>query len=212
MVLEHVAHRAGFLVEGGAALDPDRLGHGDLHVVDELPVPDRLEDAVRKPKRQHVLHGLLAQIVVDPKDLPLDEVPGELVVQLASALAIVAEGLLDDQARPAAGQSALVAPDLLHQHGQGARRHRQVVDTVSFGAAIGGDLTHPLRQPRAGVRLAEVGREVEQPLLHSGPGVRIQPVPPEPLDRFPHLRAEALVRALGAGDPENGELLQEGVA
>ena len=114
MVLEHVAHRAGFLVEGGAALDPDRLGHGDLHVVDELPVPDRLEDAVREPKRQHVLHRLLAQVVVDPEDLPLDEVPGELVVELACALAIVAEGLLDDQPRPAAGQSALVAADLLH--------------------------------------------------------------------------------------------------
>ena len=53
---------------------PDRLGDGDLDVVDELAVPDRLEDAVREPQRQHVLDRLLAEVVVDPEDLVLGEV------------------------------------------------------------------------------------------------------------------------------------------
>ena len=40
MVLHHVAQRAGLLVVAAAALDADRLGHRDLHVVDEVAVPD----------------------------------------------------------------------------------------------------------------------------------------------------------------------------
>ena len=69
VVLEDVADRAGLLVERGAPLDAERLGDGDLHVVDELAVPDRLEDAVREPQRQHVLDRLLAEVVVDAEDL-----------------------------------------------------------------------------------------------------------------------------------------------
>jgi hypothetical protein len=43
-------------------------------VVDELAVPDRLEDPVREAERKHVLDRLLAEVVVDPEDLVLDEV------------------------------------------------------------------------------------------------------------------------------------------
>jgi hypothetical protein len=52
VVLEDVANRAGLLVEGGATLDADRLGDGDLDVIDELAVPDRLEDPVREAQRE----------------------------------------------------------------------------------------------------------------------------------------------------------------
>ena len=64
----------GVLVVAGAGLDPDRLGHRDLDVVDELAVPDRLEDPVREAEREHVLDRLLAEVVVDPEDLVLLEV------------------------------------------------------------------------------------------------------------------------------------------
>ena len=76
--------RAGLLVVAGAALDPHRLGDRDLHVVDELAVPDRLEDAVREPQRQHVLDRLLAEVVVDPEHLALVEV---LLIRAFSARA-----------------------------------------------------------------------------------------------------------------------------
>ena len=46
VVLHDVAEDAGFLVEPAAALVADRFGHRDLHVVDVLAVPDRLEEAV----------------------------------------------------------------------------------------------------------------------------------------------------------------------
>ena len=74
VVLDDVADRARLLVEAGAALDAERLGHRDLHVVDELAVPDRLEDAVAEAQDEHVLNRLLAEVVVDPVDLALLEV------------------------------------------------------------------------------------------------------------------------------------------
>ena len=70
---DHVAERAGALVEAGARADRERLGHVDLDVVDVVAVPDRLEHAVREPQREDVLHRLLAEVVVDPEDLRLVE-------------------------------------------------------------------------------------------------------------------------------------------
>ena len=67
MVLDHVAGGADAVVVAGAAADADVLGHGDLHVVDVVAVPDRLEQLVGEAQRQHVLDGLLAQVVVDPE-------------------------------------------------------------------------------------------------------------------------------------------------
>ena len=63
--------RAGRVVELAAPLDADRLGHGDLHVVDVIAVPQRLEDAVGEPEHHDVLDRLLAEIMVDAIDLAL---------------------------------------------------------------------------------------------------------------------------------------------
>ena len=70
---DHVAERAGLLVEGGAALDVDRLRHVDLDVGDVVAVPDRLEQPVGEPQRQDVLRRLLAEEVIDPVDRLLVE-------------------------------------------------------------------------------------------------------------------------------------------
>ena len=71
MVRHHVAQRAGRVVEPSPPLDRDRLCHGDLHVVDVVAVPDRLEQAVGEPHDHDVLDRLLAQIVVHAEDLVL---------------------------------------------------------------------------------------------------------------------------------------------
>ena len=73
MVLDDVAQGAGPLVEAAPLLDAEGLGHGDLHVVDVAAVPQRLEDGVGEAQRQHVLHRLLPEVVVDPVDLRLVE-------------------------------------------------------------------------------------------------------------------------------------------
>ena len=73
VVLKHVAQHAGRVVVAAAAADVDFLGHGDLHVVDVVAVPDRLEDRVGEPQHQQVLHRFLAEVVVDAIDLLLAE-------------------------------------------------------------------------------------------------------------------------------------------
>src|SRR4029450_3038368 len=95
VVLEDVAQRSRLLVEGPAMLDAEVLRHGDLHVVDVPAIPQRLEDGVREPEGKDVLDGLLRQVVVDAVDLVLSEALVELSVELARALQITAERLLD---------------------------------------------------------------------------------------------------------------------
>ena len=70
---DHVAIRAGRLVEGGAHPDRERLGDVDLDVIDVVAIPDRLEHPVREPQRKDVLHRLTAEVVIDPEDLRLLE-------------------------------------------------------------------------------------------------------------------------------------------
>ena len=61
VVLDHVAQRAGLLVVRAARLDADALADRDLHVVDVVPVPQGLEDAVGPAEDEDVLDGLLAR-------------------------------------------------------------------------------------------------------------------------------------------------------
>ena len=96
VVLDQVAQRPGLVVVARAAADADVLGGGDLHVVDVVAVPQRLEHAVGEAERQHVLDGLLAEVVVDAEDLRLVEDAQHARVQLAGLLERGAERLLDD--------------------------------------------------------------------------------------------------------------------
>ena len=99
MVLHDVAHRARLFIEPPATLHAERLGHRDLHVVDEVAVPDGLEDAVREAQDEDVLDGLLAQVVVDAEDLALVEDAQDPLVELAGRGQVGPERLLDHHPR-----------------------------------------------------------------------------------------------------------------
>ena len=101
VILDHVAQRAGFLVIRAAAFHADRFGGRDLHVIHVAPVPQRLEDAVAEAERQDVLHGFLAQVMIDAVDLGFVEHAVQFVAQLARAGQIVPERLFDHHAAPA---------------------------------------------------------------------------------------------------------------
>ena len=205
VVLEDVADRAGLLVVAGAPLDADRLGDRDLDVVDELPVPDRLEDAVREPQRQHVLNRLLAEVVVDPEHLFLGEMLLKLGVQLARRLEVVTEGLLDDQPDPPLGGAT--RGDLVHDRADCARRDCEVVDAVATGPA----LVVELREDVAQFVLALVVCEVERDVVHSGgevvPHLLVELVPRMLLHRLLHPLAEPVVALLGARRTDDPEVL-----
>jgi hypothetical protein len=46
MVLNHIANRAGFIIERAPALDAEVLCHRDLHTFDVLAVPERLQERI----------------------------------------------------------------------------------------------------------------------------------------------------------------------
>jgi hypothetical protein len=46
-----------------------------------MPVSDRFKEGIGKTKRQNILHGLFAQVMVDPEDLGFVKALGECVVQ-----------------------------------------------------------------------------------------------------------------------------------
>ena len=98
MILHDVANRAGLVVEGAAPLHPEWLGHRDLHVLDELAVPDRLEEGVGEAEEDQVLHRLLPQIVIDPEDRSLVEAPMQNGVEASRRGEVGPEWLFEDQA------------------------------------------------------------------------------------------------------------------
>ena len=64
----------------------------------------RSKMALREAEHQDVLHRLLAQVMVDAEDLLLVGVAGQLAVQLARRLQVVAERFLDHDPLPALGR------------------------------------------------------------------------------------------------------------
>ena len=185
---DHVAQRAGGLVERAAALHGQRLGDVDLHRGDAAAVPRRLEEGVGEAQRQQVLHGLLAEEVVDAEDLLLLEDLVHVPVELLEGLQVEAEGLLDHQAGPL-GQP--LAPEHADHPGHRGRRHRQVDEAAHVVTEALLDLPHPGREVRA---VVGVGGLERHPVEQVARDVLVEVVDrlAQPLA---HLVAEVVVRA-----------------
>ncbi len=174
MVRHHVAQAAGRVVVAPAALDADRLGHGDLHVVDVAPVPDRFEHDVPEAEDHQVLDGLLPEIMVDAVELLLAQRAAQLGVERARGLDVGAEGLLDDHAPPAAVllDHELRRAELSDDRAEELRRRREVVEPVACGLVPRVDLGEPLGQALVGRGVVEVAVDVvaarEDPVAHGG--------------------------------------------
>ena len=159
----HVAVGAGGLVERRAALEAERLGHVDLHVLDEVAVPDRLEEPVGEAEREDVLRRLLAEEVVDPEDLRLVEDLVHLVVEGHGGREVGAERLLHDDPRPL-DQAGLV--ELVDHVERRLGRHREVVQEayVALDAELRRGLAHRVGQRVRPVALRDVGEHRGEPL------------------------------------------------
>ena len=156
MVLDQVAQGAGLVVVAGAGADADVLGGGDLDALHVRAVPERLEDHVREPQDQHVLDGLLAQVVVDAVDLRLVEDGEQPPVQLERGLEVRAERLLDDD--PHLGVVApveAVLAERLADDGEERRRGGQVEEAVERDAGLVVELVHDLSELVIAVRVVE---------------------------------------------------------
>ena len=153
VVLDDVAQRSGFFVEGPAAFDAEGLGGGDLDVVDVVAVPDRLEDAVGEAEDEDVLDGLFAEVVVDAEDLALGEDGVDLAVELLGGFEVVAEGLFDDRADCAlSGLGEALRAEVVDDFGEVLRGDGEIEEAVAADAVLFGDLVElgleACRRPR----------------------------------------------------------------
>jgi len=136
VVLHHVADGAGLFVESAPALHAEALRHRDLHALDMAPVPDGLQEPVRETEEQHVLHGRLAQVVVDAEDPVLGEATEQDGVELARRGQVAAERLLDDHARAI---EAARAVELVHHDAELRRRDGEVIGGTARGSELAAD-------------------------------------------------------------------------
>ena len=167
MVWHHVAQRAGRVVELAARADIDELRRCDLHVVDIVVVPQRLDHHIRKARRHDVLDGFLAEEMVDAVDLAFMRVVQQPCVQCLRRREIVAEGLFDRDAaegagrlvhQPVFGKLFRNVAEKLRRHGKieggiGARRMGEIVRDFLVDAVLGeiaGDIADALAQALPG--------------------------------------------------------------
>ena len=215
VVLEDVARRAGLLVERAAVLDPDRLGHRDLHVVDVAPVPERLEDPVAEPEDQQVADGLLAEVVVDAVDLRLAEDLADLAIEPLRGIQVVPERLLDDDPPPAAVVMLVIEADpseLADDLGELDRLGGEIEQAVAAGPVLLVELVEVGREGVEGLGIGEIEVLVEDPLGERVPGVLVEREDPAVLlERLADLAPERLVVVRPPADRHEQELVRQQV-
>ena len=131
-------------------------------MIDEVAVPDRLEQAVGEAEGEDVLRRLLAEEVVDAEDLVFGEHLVQLGVQRDRAFQVGAERLLHDDAR-ALDQARL--RQQAHRRQGGIGRHAEIVQAPAFVAQFALGLGHR-RLERVG---AGADRHVVERLGEGGP-------------------------------------------
>src|SRR5262249_42723306 len=136
VIRHHVAQRARRVVIASTSFDADELSHGDLHMIDVVPVPDRLKKPIPETKYQDILDSLFAKIMIDAEDLALVEHVLDLLVQILRGLEIVTEWLLDDHTPPGTVLffRKVRLSEFLHRGGKKLRRNGEVKEVVAVSA------------------------------------------------------------------------------
>ena len=209
MVLDDVPKRAVLVVVATTALDPDLLGHGDLHVVDVATVPDGLEDRVAEAEYEQVLHRLLSQIMVDAIHLLLVERLAELLVERSGARKIGSKGLLDHD--PCESPVALLGQTRPAQVRRDQREElrgcREVVQAVAGGAHRFVDLAQQGCQPGERSGIVKAPRHVAQPRREALPDRLVGDLDPAVgVDAGTDIGAELVVGHLGTGESHDRRL------
>ncbi len=163
VVLHHVAHRPGVVVVAATVLHAQGLADGDLHVVDVRRAPDRLEQRVGEAQGHQVLHGFLAQVVVDAEHAGFVEHPADGLVDRPRRVQRMAQRLLQHDARLRPGQAG--DGEVLRDGREQARRGGQVVHQHAALAA----LEVPRQAAEVGA-LRGVHGEVVEALGEAAPG------------------------------------------
>src|SRR5260370_12878844 len=209
MVGEHVAEGGGGFGKGGGMVDGDGFGGGDLHVVDVIAIPERLDDVVGKTENQNVLDGLFARVVISAVDLICGECVLWFYFERASGLQIVAKGLFDDDGGPVAalflGEAGLT--ELFRDGGEESRSHSEVEKLVATGVVLVIGVGDLLREALVSLRVLKITFDVINALGKPGPGCRVD----FGGGIFGDFLGEGFSKALGvevlAGEADDGKVL-----
>src|SRR6267142_6421206 len=96
MILDHVTDRAGLIVERSSALNSEVFRHGNLHALDLIAVPERLQQRVLEAEENHIMHRPLAQIMIDAEDVLLVEIAKQNLVKRLRRCEVVTKGFFND--------------------------------------------------------------------------------------------------------------------
>ena len=197
MVLHDVAQRAIAVVIGPASAGADGFGDGDLHMLDGVLVPQRFEQRVGEAQRHQVLHRLLAEIVVDPEDAVFGEHLAERLLDLEAGFEVVAERLLDGDARALVrkARALQVLCDGTKEIGRGRKIENDIADVVEL-----------LGDRLVGAFLLGVAGEVGQPIGKARPHLVREQARGPLLNGSLHLLAEGRVVECAAGAANDREI------
>ena len=168
VVDDDVAQSADRVVEVAAILNAEALGHRDLDALDVVAVPERLQHRVREAEVEDLLEAHLPEVVVDPVELRLVDVPVQLRGERAGRLEVVAERLLDHDARVRRQRRHSASP--LDDPAEEERRDLEVEDR-RCGAA------DALRDRAVGRGVVEVAADVRQPRGEPGEDLVVELLP-----------------------------------
>src|SRR5690606_10664528 len=187
MVMRHVAHSACAVEVARERSEALRLGDRDLHVIDEVPVPQRFDDRVGEAEHEQILNGVFAHEMIDAVDLLLAVMPVQLRVERMRAREIVAERFLHDDAMASGDAAELDLVQSLYDREEISRRNGEINDDVfaAAGARLGyGRVKAPIKRRIVVVACEELEAFDEAPgdvrvelsalLLEEGP----KPIPP----------------------------------
>src|SRR4029453_4624027 len=98
VILNHVADRAGLIVERPPALNSEVFRHGYLYALDLIPVPERLQNCILEPQENHVTHRSFPQVMIDAEDVLLVESTEQNPIELLCRNEVVTERFFNDDA------------------------------------------------------------------------------------------------------------------
>ena len=212
MALNHVAQGTGLLVERAPATYANRLGGGDLHVVHIAAIPERFKDAVAKAEGEDVLHGLLAQVVIDAVNVVFREHPLHHFIQGARRFKVMPEGLLDHQT-PVAGSDRVRrlrrqprGSELFDHRRVVTRLGGKVIEDVAARGMLRFHLSQLLLDRGVTSRVVHISGDVMQLAGELFPKVLVEDAVFEKLlHTLVHLLAERVVRQRGARVADDGK-------
>src|SRR5499426_3323118 len=124
MVLDDVTDRARLLIKSTPPLDAEVLGHGDLHTLNMVAIPERFQERIGEAEEEQVVHRPLAQVMVDAEDRLLVEGAEQRAVERLRRKAIMTERFFNDDA--SAVRAASFA-QLFHNRLEQPRRDGEIV-------------------------------------------------------------------------------------